>query len=226
MRIKAAFVFTLLLGLGIMFYGLNEKKTYTDFSELDEPMNQFCVGILPEGMVERQVSFLPEELPNSAYILEVKCLNPFDFRCSCVTQAVEIEKVIKGEDTSVGEQINIVRANSTIYLEEDMKILDRPSINMGFVNEMIPGESYLVFLEEKVDSPYKNDDIYVTCEFIIAPIFSLNDLPSYACHVDSGEGVSSSYYETVSGSQYFFKNEQDIEIWEKFRREILKEYLG
>lgn len=207
-------VFFSLLGMG-----LYSKASYKDFNKEEEPLNNFTVGLMTKDLVKAGIEKMEKELAESNIILAVKCKEKTEFKYSCATQKVKIEKVFKGNDINSGNEIEICTATN-IFMNKDMYVDGNPCINLDFVNEMQEGKKYLVFLDRKV----KNSNIYIRpSQFFIKPIFCYEEIKNIPCKAVSKEQFSA-LYENVSENEFFITSQKGIELMEKYKKKLIKRY--
>ena len=141
------------LFLGSFLYGIYCQNTYDDFNKMDNPLDIFNVGILSEDMCERQVEHMRALLPESNIIIAAEVQEGFYFMPGCTTQKVKVKKIFKGDCLSEGEEINVVFSQGIFFLDDERPYTEQiPRINMGFASEMDVGETYLIFLQNEIET--------------------------------------------------------------------------
>ncbi|MBQ3515438.1 MAG: hypothetical protein IJA32_16850 [Lachnospiraceae bacterium] len=213
---------------GIIFfvalcYGIYNKKFYKDFNLEEEPLNNFVVALVDEELLDIQLSIMKEELDSSNIIIAAKCEDTFKYRFSSNTQEVSIEYVFKGDGLNEGDKIEIARNGTHIYMEKDGFIAGMPSNDLGFVNEMVPGKIYLIFLDRKLNT-FNEEKIYIQVDdLIVAPIFCYEDIPNMPC-ISIDEIGNYAKYETVKENEFFITSEKGIEKMEAFKEQLISKY--
>ncbi|MBQ3584392.1 MAG: hypothetical protein IJA27_06735 [Lachnospiraceae bacterium] len=188
------------------------RNSYVNCDELE----YYKVGLMADELVLNLKDRMEKTLDESTYILKVKCIDEVEFSFKRTYQAVQIEKVYKGENISTGECINISMISSNVY-QDDM------SINMGFVNKMMVGEEYLVFLGQKVVSIEYGTEIYMTPDYIMAPVFSYKEHNNVI--VDSlFEDSLYAYYKDVSENEFFVESEEALNILLGIKNNLIEKY--
>lgn len=201
--------------------GLGVKQTYKDFNEETDPLNKFQVGVISENLLDVQLEQLELLLDEQNIIAAVTCRDTFEYHFRCVTQSAEVEHIFKGDQLEVGETISIARTSPELFFE--LGISDY-AINMGFVNEMVPGKTYLVFLDYELDEPRSPQRIFLQSkDLAIAPIFCYDEIANYPCEVIEG-GADSALYENVKENEFFIKTQAGIEKMEQFKEKVLEIY--
>lgn len=222
MKTKICAVLSLVLFLGMMTFGLIAKAGYRDMNDEENPMDKFAVGLFPDSILDIQLEHLEENLPSSEIIVAVRCMEKSTFRFSCTTQKVEIVKVFKG-DVRAGEIIDVARSGSCIFFEKENYINGMPAINLNFVNEMKQGETYLVFLDRKLET-YNDEKIYIQSrDFIIAPIFCYSEIKNEPCVSETSFDNSASY-KNVKNNEFFLMSEESIYKMDKLKKRLLEKY--
>lgn len=223
MRVKISIGLTVIIFVVLVCLGLYEKRIYKEINDEAAPLEKFEVGIMPDELLDGQLDNMRKNLNSSNIIIAVKCVDNMEFRFNCTTQKVTVEYVFKGDGLSTDDIIDVARRSSTIFMDEDMYINGKPSINMGFVNEMIPGEVYLVFLDRKLET-FDEQKIYIQSDgFIMAPIFCYANIHNAICVSDSDDDNSASYL-SVKDNEFFLMSEQGIDKMESFKKELLNGY--
>ncbi len=219
MKLKYVFVITAAMFFAALAFGLYCKASYLDYNEEEEPLNEFQVGLFPDALLEMQLERMNEILPSSNYILAVRCEGKTFFRYYCTSQSVVVEHVFAGEGLEQGDKIDIGKASSDIFDG------DEKSINMGYVNAMIPGNTYLVFLDRKLDTVDEDDAIYITTrELLIAPVFCYQKIESKPCSTID-DFFDSNYYSNVRTNEFFLMSEEGIEKMTAYKEGLLEKYV-
>ena len=142
---------------------------------------------------------------------------------ACVTQKVSVQNVFKGENIKEGDVFEIARAGTRLSMEEDTLYNGMPLINMGFVNEMIPGKTYLIFLDRKLNT-YSEETIYIQSDkFILAPIFCYEDIPNIP---QTSQDINSTYvsYKQVKDNEFFISSNEANEKIVLMKEQLLSKY--
>ena len=125
--------------------GLQAKRTYLDFNKQKRPLDQFAIGLLEEELVDVDEEVMQQDRPleKSNYILAVVCEGSSIFRYDNLSQPVKVKKVFQGEGVNVGDEIEVSRSGSCLYLNEIIAPGGpRMSVNLNFVNEMETDKTY------------------------------------------------------------------------------------
>lgn len=207
-------VFCILLGIGI-----HTRMSYKDLNDEKEPLNNFVVGLMNTKLVESGVESMSESLEKSNFILAVECKEDVNFKYSCATQNVEVKKIFKGDNISVGDNIDICTVRN-LFMSKSMYVQGKPCANMGFVNKMDKGKMYLVFLDKKAE----NTNIFVTDEeLFVKPVFLYDNRKNNVCTPVSKEQYSAKYTD-IKNNEFFITSEKGINAMEKYKEELIKEY--
>lgn len=217
-KITTNIIVTILLFAALMVYGLCEKKEHKDLNSKDNPIDNFYVALLPDELLSNQLKLMSQSLDDSRYILEVTCKEKMQYKFSCATQQVEVKKVFKGDNLQAGDNIDILKSDS-IFLE----IMDSPAINMAFVNEMTVGGTYLVFLDERIET-YDALNIYTrNKDYFLDPIFSYNN-NRQGFHQCEDIETNSVLYSTVKTDEYFLMSQQAVDEITAFKETLFSKY--
>lgn len=223
MRMKHVMMITLLMVLAATAVGLHCKSKYKDFNEEESPLDNFNVATMPKDFLEKVLDGAEEQLYAENIILAVTCEETTFFRAGCTTEKVKIQKIFKGEGLKPEDEIEIAREGTCTFMSEEMRIAGKPSINMGFVNQMTEGKSYLIFLDGKLTSMDGTEIYLQPQDMLLAPIFCYENLESYPVKPIS-EDSNYVEYITVKESEFFFSSQEDIDRMQKFKAEILAHY--
>lgn len=216
-------IFTFILFIILLSIGLYYKSFYKDFNEEEQPLDDFAVALISDALLEMQLGFLDEDLENSNIIIAAKCEENYFYRFNCNTQAVTVEHVFKGESLKAGDRIDIARNGSHIYTSKDMYTAGMPSNDMGFVNEMVPGKAYLIFLDRRLETYNENDIIYKTAEFILAPIFCYEKIENIP--FDSIDPVGNyAKYKDVKNNEFFIMSKDANEKIDAYKEKLFLKY--
>lgn len=221
LRYTAALTF-IIFGVCIMI-GLRAKKTYLDFNQQEKPLEQFMIGLLPDELVDVELDVMKHDTPlgKSNYILAVVCESDTIFRYDNLSQRVKVKKVFQGEGVSTGDEIEVSRQGSCVYLDENM-VPDSPgkSVNLNFVNVMKVGKTYLVFLQRRIEGM----NIYVGSEdYFLAPCFCYEDIRSVAISSISKEGNFAKYAD-CSQNEFFCTSQSAIQKLVEYKEVLLEKY--
>ena len=223
MKFRYVAVLTIIMLCICVAMGLRTKRTYIDFNQQKRPLDQFLIGLLPEELVDVELNMMKQEVPleKSNYILAVICEGSTIFRYDNLSQPVKVKKVFQGEGVNVGDEIEISRNGSCLYLNENI-VPDNPgiAINLNFVNEMEVEKTYLVFLKNKV----KGTDIYVDSdEYFLAPCFCYDNIGNTPISSISKEGNFARYAE-VSQNEFFCTSQSAIQKLVEYKEFLLEKY--
>lgn len=223
MKFRYTAAFTIIMLCICITIGLSVKRTYLDFNQQKRPLDQFMIGLLSEDLVDVELNVMKQEMPleKSNYILAVVCEGSTIFRYDNLSQCVKVKKVLQGEGINVGDEIEISRSGSCIYLDEDI-VLDNEgmAVNLNFVNEMKVDKTYLVFLKNKV----KDTDIYVDSdEYFLAPCFCYDNISNIPVTSISKEGDFARYAE-VSQNEFFCTSQSAIQKLVEYKETLLEKY--
>lgn len=222
MKHKSIIVLFLILVVAIGT-GIYCKSTYRDFNDEKNVLNNFVVARISDSLLEGQIQLMNETLCDSKIIIAAECKDTFTYRYACVTQQIEVLSVFKGEEIREGDIIDIARASTLVSTNKDSMINGKYIINMGFVNEMIPGKTYLIFLDRKLDT-LGGEDIFIQSEdYLLAPIFCyeniINDIP-----MQEEENDAYINYEYVRNNEFFIQSDASNEKIQTMKDEFLTKY--
>ena len=217
MRLRFVSIVTTIMIIISAGIGLYNKSMYTDFNFQEHPLEEVKVAILSDDLLEIQIEHLRKNLEHTSnYIVAVECMDKSLFRFHCTSQEVVVKRVFKGTGLSENDSIEIVKAGTEIFRDAG-----KPSVNMGFVNEMRPGKEYLVFLDRKIEN---TERIYIQSdEFIIAPIFCYEDIVNIPYQPDNLDYTVTDYI-NVKDNEFFFMSESSYEIMRKFKADLFQRY--
>lgn len=222
MKHKSIIVLFLILVVAIGT-GIYCKSTYKDFNKQENVLDDFVVARISDSLLEGQIQLMNETLCDSKIIIAAECKETFTYRYACVTQQIEVLSVFKGEEIREGDIIDIARASTLVSTNKDSMINGKYIINMGFVNEMIPGKTYLIFLDRKLDT-LGGEDIFIQSEdYLLAPIFCyeniINDIP-----MQEEENDAYINYEYVRNNEFFIQSDASNEKIQTMKDEFLTKY--
>ena len=105
-------------------------------------------------------------------------------------------------------------------MNKNMQVEGKQCANMGFVNKMEKGKTYLVFLDKRA----KNTNIYVTQDDIfIKTIFSYENIKNNECIPISKEQYSIKYAD-AKNNEFFITSEKGIKAMEKYKQSLIQKY--
>lgn len=224
-KLKVTIILATVVTALLTIFGKGIKATYKDLNQESDPLSGFCVGVMTDDLVERTLERLDLILPEEPIVMAVTCMDRFQYRFQCTTQDAEVEYVFRDNsgELAEGDRITIARASSRLFFAED----DSTNyINLGFVNEMIPGKRYLVFLNSRMGLTEEGYPLYCqTNELLMTPIFCYDDIPNRACEEELIDGVGiSAAYKSFSGNEFFIETEEGIQKMQQYKKSLLESW--
>ena len=197
--------------------GLFFRQTYTNITAEPNFMeNHFSVALWDLDMSPSLIDTMRNDLPNSNLIIRAKSEGPMDYTFKNNKQHIEVVEVYQGDDVDVGDQI-------AITLEGWMFFFDDMTANLNFVNVMQPDHEYLIFLDQKIDSPDpKENNIYSLGQLIIPGIFNYEDQNHTIINVP--EDYPYVPYREVKDNEFFISSEKALEALMELKHEFLQQY--
>ena len=218
MKIKYTILLTCIVCVVAVAIGLYNKSNYQDFNTQEEPFMNFEVGLISETVVAAQIERMRETLDETPIIIAAKCETKSHFLFSCTYQTVTVEKIFKGDDICVGDSIKISKSGSVFFMDGYGN--GYHSINTGFVNEMTPGMTYLIFIQNKLN----NADLFmVDNNLLIKPIFCYENIDNTTVQSQSDD-ASYTAYKNVQDNEYFFDSESAYQLMYDYKSELLVQY--
>ena len=210
---------------GCLIFGLCCKSTYADFNKESDPLDRFNVGLLSEEMCENQVMLMRETLAESNYIIAAKVLTDLKFLPGCTTQQIEIVKVFKGEELSSGEIIDIV-ISQEIFWDETTYESGIAWINMGFANRLKIGDTYLLFLDRKVET-YNSNRLFIRSDdYQLMPVFSYGDVNiGWMRSENSDPDILECKYISAKQYDFFLSSKRSADMMKSLRKELVELYM-
>lgn len=206
--------------------GLYNKRFFNDYNKEEDAINHFLVALLSDELAVQQVEIMEEMLDSSKIILAVQCEDTFTYCFGSTTQKVRVLSIFKGEGLKKGDVIEIARAGSLISVSEDALMTEygKGVINMGFVNEMIPGKTYLVFLHRQLETWDEKSVIYIQSDrFLVAPIFCYEEIENKPIAPLDNRSTYV-YYDDVRNNEFFLNSEEAVELFAKLKRKFISKY--
>lgn len=224
MKLKYVFIITFVIIFISMGIGLYYKSLYLDFNKEENALDNFAVALLDDEFLNLQLQHMEKNLDSSNIILAVRCEDTFHYRYSCVTQKVNVVSVFKGENLKKGDVFEIVRASTLLDLDNEAVFHGMYPINMGFVNEMVPGKTYLIFLDRKLETYNKKDTIYMQSDsFIVAPIFCYENIINTP-KTPEDEFITCISYKQVKDNEFFIMSEKSNEKIALIKNKLFSKY--
>ena len=204
--------------------GFYYKKSYLDFNGEENALDNFAVALIGDEFLQMQLEIMESELDDSNYIMAVRCADTFEYRYACVTQKVEVLSVFKGDNIKEGDEIEIARAGTLLDTGTDSLIDGKYIINMGFVNEMIPGKTYLIFLDRELNTYDDDVQIYIQSEeIILAPIFCYDEIVNEPKNASDEWGTYIAYRD-VKDNEFFVMSDEASEKIGQMKEKLFEKY--
>ena len=220
---------------GAAVFGLVNRRNHRDFNREESPLSKFIIGGLGEKHLKRQLELLEkgdesigrEPITECKTILAVRCEESSRFRHAGITQKVSVLHVFQGDTVNVGDTLHLSAPSSLVWFcnEEYPEILRGYfGANLDFANEMIPGKSYLVFLEQRVES-FRDEALWVYFGGTPATRFCYEDIPNHpAVQIDDPDVGTAVFYRTVADCEFFLMSDEAIEVMSEFKKKMLEAY--
>jgi hypothetical protein len=224
MKLKYVFAITFVIIFISMAIGIYYKSSYLDFNKDESALDNFGIALLDDEFLNFQLQNMEENLDSSNIILAVRCEDRFHYRYSCMTQKVSIVSVFKGENLKKGDTFEIAKASNFLSLDKDAMYNGMYPINMGYVNEMIPGKTYLIFLDRKLKNCSKKDIIYIqSSNFTLAPIFCYENIINIPKKPEN-ELIPCISYSQVKDNEFFIMSEESNQKLAFMKEKLFSKY--
>lgn len=215
-------VLLIVLVLACGFTGIKKKSTYTDISADPAMMDTMQIAELPEELSEATIKDFQEKLQNARYIFRVTALEPTQYLFHTARQKVMIQEIYQ-------DKMDDAPLYAPFYLisDGDMVYTDDRTVNTGFVNELQPGKSYLVFLEEQILTRDKSTGVTnyrLMQDFMIDPVFCYEDLDTKVIPIKKDADNTYIPYQSVKKNEFFLASENAMKKMLAFKHELLKSY--
>lgn len=197
-------------GIGLFF-----RQTYTDVSANENMLEQFTVALWDLDLSPTLIDTMRQVLPDSPIIIRAKSDGRTHYTFKNFYQNVIVEEVYQGKDIAVGDQISIM--DFSWYV-----VFDNMSINASFINLMQSNEEYLIFLEKKLDTIHPDDQIYLTNDLIMPPIFNYEDKEHEILSVTDEDLYVP--YSSVKYNEFFVSSEEALIELMVLKHELLAQY--
>lgn len=190
----------------------------SSFTHVDS-LESFKVGLLSDDMQEVFNQYFERHLEKSKNVVKVRCTSEVSLCEGMAMQNAKALHVFEGNDIREGDEITIAPYSSHIF-KDDM------SINMGFVNAMVPGDEYLVFLRK----PYKVADreltVYRTAKSFMCTIFAYKDHEDVTPEIeyDEEDMELSVDYSVVKDNEFFVNTKKMDDFMKSLKAEIMQKY--
>lgn len=221
MRTKIFVIAMTVACCALAIFGLSKRGTYTNITAEPDYLDSLYVGEIPKEFAAHQCSQMRQTLPESAYILRVKAVEPVDFCYGTGRQKVKILQVFKGSGIEPEEEIYITSVHWRILLYDDI-----PSAERGYVNFLLDDHEYLIFCETKVNSLDKQPTFEMLEEPALVPIFCYDDLENVILDTDEYGVRGTTYvpYSLVKGNEFFADSDEALQAILSLKKEMLAMY--
>lgn len=217
-KILAVVVMVVFLAAGI--WGVWNKQSYTDVASEENPLEYFHVAPYSPKLTDMiwDGSLQDTVREEANYIVKVKAIEELRLQFQDATQKVVVEEVFLGSGLEEGDIIEVKKGNNMAFFHDGN--VHFWTVNMSFTNQMTVGEEYLIYLMDKVETFYPEDQIYLTVDILIAPIFAYCDIENvlpeqFARYVP---------YIEVKDNEFFAMDEDVLAALEKFKDDLMEGY--
>lgn len=182
--------------------GLHVKASHKDSDTKEVDLNNFVVGLMSDELLNVQLERMEKNLGLSNIIIAAKCKDTLKSKSNLTFQKVTIEHVFKGKGLRAGDSIEIMRNPSYICMDESSYIDGMPMVELGYVNEMIPGKTYLIFLDKKMKTG--NTITYLQRNyFFISPILCYDNTIKNTPIASIDKDGNFARYEDIKDNEFF-----------------------
>lgn len=94
-------------------------------------------------------------------------------------------------------------------------------MNLNFVNELIPGNTYLIFINDVVHALKKQTLYVVNREFYLSPIFCYQPIENIPLK-SAKENYTVIRYKDVKENEFFLMSEEGIEKLTAYKQKLFK----
>lgn len=199
--------------------GLIFRQTYSNVTTEEDFMEKyFSVALWDLDIVPSDYNeLMKHHLPNSTSIIRAKITEEVSYTFKSSKQYVEVLDVFKGDELKVGDQIAITSLSWGL-------VFDNMSSNIGFVNIMQPGDEYLIFLEEEIETLAPEEyHLYSLTESIITPIFNYDDQSNTVIPLkDPNDRYVS--YEEVKDNEFMVSSDEALDALMELKHDLLRQY--
>ena len=233
MKFKIVLIAFVVLFLAALGFGMVNRIGYTDANRDRKIMETAYTSALSDEMLTLQLARLEKgdatqglpALLDTPNILAVRCEARSTFRYRSMTQKVSVVKVFRSETLSPGDELEVVRSRNLSKGEDSYsapEVRGRFGFGTGYVNEMIPGKTYLVFLDHELDS-VRDESIWFFPDTLLTAQFCYEEIPNKPVEL-TDEDVRVAYYEEIKENEFFLTSEEAIERMLSFKTSLLHEF--
>ena len=234
MKLKIIAILTGVLILGAGTAGIIARTGYKDFNKEENALDRFLVAIMYDELIDRELYYYEngdeesgrKALSEAGAVLAVSCEETSVFRYHSLMQKVSVKKVFKGEGIAEGEKIYLTNRDGLIHSnEKDDSSEELAGIihaNISFASEMVPGKTYLVFLERKVETE-SDQEIWLYHYGLIALRFCYEEIENHVCK-PIFESYHGAIYGDIKENEFFLESEESIQKMAAQKEKLLRQY--
>lgn len=212
MKIKKWKMIIIVACLIAAIIGIVKRQEYTNIMKDEKNIELFTVAPIRYDFFADSMEVYTEMLDQSPIVLRVKAEGEREYSYQTLKQQVEVLEVYKGNEIQVGEEIEVLTTRLALNFS-DMKV------SLGFTNLLKKDNEYLIFFDEKIDSPYHGDNIYRISDMTFNPIFNYNDVDNVV--IEEGMYVP---YSLFTDSEFIVGDSVSLEKLLTFKQEMIDAY--
>ncbi|MBQ4000773.1 MAG: hypothetical protein II601_00185 [Lachnospiraceae bacterium] len=235
MKFRIAIIVFSALFLGAAVFGLTHRLSYTDLNKDASWVGEAVVRSYDDEtlmeILDKWWNGIPEDkehdIPAMAGLFEapevaaVRCEEAAVFRYRTVTQKVRVQKVFRGERITEGEELELVEGS--VYRNDEYQLEAAGLFSIGGgVNFMIPGKTYLVFLDRDENAAH-NDKTWGFFRGWIHPQFCYDEIRTTPVTPIS-PGSIWSRYQDCRENEFFLTSAEAVSRMADFKRDVLLKY--
>ncbi len=214
---KITIAITAVAIIAAIINGILDRGQYTDYFSEDEPLYNYSISECDYDYLKTQLEFIDEKTEEAPVILKVRATGRTDYLFETYRREVVVEKVIKGSG---------IEENQTIYIHSpSWFIFNTGDINLGFVNELVKDDEYLVFIDQQEELVQKEKiKTYALVETNIACVFNCKDKDNVVVSNDDENSMGKASYDKVSGNEVFMSSKEALDSYMELKHDLLEKY--
>lgn len=205
------------------------RKSITDNYNTEEARKEFLVPYFPKE-ISGLCKGIEKKLDKSPIIIIGKATGNSQYVFRNFIQEVQVLEVIKGEDKITADsKVKLTGCGSIGYeYDENEKYKDKAGkvyVDTNFLNYMIEGDKYLIFIGRKVNVSY--DSVYeLNTQAISLQYLNLSrDVYEVCTPANTNGDVCDIPYKEVRYSEFATDSDKVMENWINTKKKLIAKYV-
>lgn len=220
---KKIYVLLMIAVIAATVFGVVNRSSYSDLCNDPEYHEKISVAQIPVEICVQTCERMKTSLMDVPTVVRITSIGEVEHHFHADVQRVKVEEVFKGTGITPGEEILLTSDRwMTSVLEEPY------SMERGYVNILIPGKEYLVFLSDRIENLYSDLPVYKVFDndqnmITINAVFCYDNIENVVS--DNYQGRTTYVpYSDVKDNEFFSTSRDGLAAMENLKMTMLEHF--